>query len=54
MPPPPDLFPVDWEMANAVMAAVADPEVSRVLANMPPSPSQEPEPVPGPSNRPCC
>jgi DNA polymerase-3 subunit alpha len=38
MPPPPDLFPVDWEMANAVMAAVADPAVSKVLANMPLAP----------------
>ncbi|HEX9617369.1 MAG TPA: DNA polymerase III subunit alpha, partial [Anaerolineales bacterium] len=37
-PPPPDLFPVDWEMANAVMAAVADPAVSKVLANVPPAP----------------
>jgi DNA polymerase-3 subunit alpha len=25
LPPQPDIFPTDWEMANAVMAAVADP-----------------------------
>jgi DNA polymerase III subunit alpha len=47
MPPSPDLFPADWELANAVMAAVADPAVSRVFANVPPAP-EPPDPEAAP------
>jgi DNA polymerase-3 subunit alpha len=40
-PPSPDLFPPDWDLANAVMAAVADPAVAKVLANVPPAAEQQ-------------
>jgi DNA polymerase-3 subunit alpha len=32
LPPPPDNFPEDWELASAVMSAVADPEAAKDLA----------------------
>ncbi|HZD56056.1 MAG TPA: DNA polymerase III subunit alpha [Anaerolineales bacterium] len=32
LPPPPSPFPSDWEMATAVLEAVAEPEVSKSLA----------------------
>ena len=32
VPPPPSPFPLDWELASAVMEAVAEPEVSKALA----------------------
>jgi DNA polymerase-3 subunit alpha len=31
-PPPPSPFPLDWELASAVIEAVAEPEVSKSLA----------------------
>jgi DNA polymerase-3 subunit alpha len=41
-PPPPEIFPPDWELANAVMAAVADPAGAMQLAEEPPSPEPSP------------
>jgi DNA polymerase-3 subunit alpha len=35
LPPPPDLFPSEWELANAVVAAVADPAGAREAASAP-------------------
>jgi DNA polymerase-3 subunit alpha len=32
LPPPPSPFPLDWDMASAVLEAVAEPEVSKSLA----------------------
>ena len=51
-PPPPDLFPPDWDLANAVVEAVAHPAASIALADLPPvqevtpklNPSIEPAP----------
>jgi DNA polymerase III subunit alpha len=34
-PPPPDAFPPDWEITGALIAAVAEPEVSKALASLP-------------------
>ncbi len=31
-PPPPETFPTDWHFAEAIMAAVADPEESKAIA----------------------
>jgi DNA polymerase-3 subunit alpha len=53
-PPQPDIFPSDWDMASAVMSAVADPEGSIDLAEAtveeeepPQTSSQVPESSPG-------
>jgi DNA polymerase-3 subunit alpha len=38
LPPPPDIFPPGWDLANAVVAAVADPQGAIELANVDPLP----------------
>lgn len=45
-PPPPDLFPPDWDLANAVVEAVAHPAASMALADLPPVQASTPEPTP--------
>ncbi len=41
LPPPPSPFPPDWNLANAVMEAVADPEVSKSIADASASPGEQ-------------
>jgi DNA polymerase-3 subunit alpha len=51
LPPQPNIFPEDWELANAVMSAVADPDAAIELAestaeeeSQPPTPVSSPDP----------
>lgn len=41
-PPQPDIFPPDWELTNAVIGAVSDPEAAIELAENPPPDTAQP------------
>jgi DNA polymerase-3 subunit alpha len=46
MPPQPDIFPEDWELTNAVIAAVSDPEAAIELAETTPVEASKAQPGP--------